>query len=169
MSGANLDVKGESIDEERNQEESACKEKGCSEEKEVVKQVSSSSIPAPRNRGRFYFGEQAKRCTRCNGSAQRSAVQSGAHSGAYARVMSARGGVRVRWGALSVVGSSRRTSGSASPAGSPLAQSPRAVLRTSSSPDDTAAQSQRDPPAPASASCSRRSCGNSPHLPERAS
>jgi hypothetical protein len=32
----NLDVKGESIDEERNQEESTCKEKGCSEEKEVV-------------------------------------------------------------------------------------------------------------------------------------
>jgi hypothetical protein len=36
MRGANLDVKGESINEERNQEESACKEKGCSEEKEVV-------------------------------------------------------------------------------------------------------------------------------------
>jgi hypothetical protein len=36
MSGANLDVKGESIDEERNQEESTCQEEGCSEEKEVV-------------------------------------------------------------------------------------------------------------------------------------
>jgi hypothetical protein len=35
-SGANFDVKGESIDEERNEEESACEEKGCSEEKEVV-------------------------------------------------------------------------------------------------------------------------------------
>jgi hypothetical protein len=33
---AKFDVKGESIDEERNQEESTCKEKGCSEEKEVV-------------------------------------------------------------------------------------------------------------------------------------
>jgi hypothetical protein len=28
--------KGESIDEERNEEESACQEEGCSEEKEVV-------------------------------------------------------------------------------------------------------------------------------------
>jgi len=36
VSGANFDVKGESIDEERNQEESACEEEGCSEEKEVV-------------------------------------------------------------------------------------------------------------------------------------
>jgi hypothetical protein len=39
MSGANSDVKGESIDEERNEEESACKEEGCSEEKEVVQQA----------------------------------------------------------------------------------------------------------------------------------
>jgi hypothetical protein len=36
MSGAKFDVKGESIDEERNQEESACQEKGCPEEKEVA-------------------------------------------------------------------------------------------------------------------------------------
>jgi hypothetical protein len=36
LSGAKFDVKGESIDEERNQEESAREEKGCSEEKEVV-------------------------------------------------------------------------------------------------------------------------------------
>jgi hypothetical protein len=36
MSGANLDVKGESIDEERNKEKSACQKEGCSEEKEVV-------------------------------------------------------------------------------------------------------------------------------------
>ena len=36
QSGAKFDVKGESIDEERNEEESACEEKGCSEEKEVV-------------------------------------------------------------------------------------------------------------------------------------
>jgi hypothetical protein len=55
MCGANLDVKGESHDEERNQEESTCEKEGCSEEKEVVQQASSSSIPAPRNRGRFYF------------------------------------------------------------------------------------------------------------------
>src|SRR5579871_2120425 len=55
MSDANLDVKGESIDEERNEEESACEEEGCSEEKEVAQQDVSSSIPAPRNRGRFYF------------------------------------------------------------------------------------------------------------------
>jgi hypothetical protein len=34
--GANLDVKGESIDEERNQEESTCQEKGY-EEKEVAR------------------------------------------------------------------------------------------------------------------------------------
>jgi hypothetical protein len=52
---AKFDVKGESLNEERNQEESACEEKGCSEEKEVVQQASSSSIPAPRNRGRFYL------------------------------------------------------------------------------------------------------------------
>jgi len=59
MSGANLDVKGESIDDERNEEESACEEKGCSEEKEVVQagSTSSSSIhSAPSNRGRFYLG-----------------------------------------------------------------------------------------------------------------
>jgi hypothetical protein len=37
-SGAKFDVKGESIDEERNEEESACEEEGCSEEKEVVQQ-----------------------------------------------------------------------------------------------------------------------------------
>ena len=35
-SRARFDVKGESIDEERNQEESAREEEGCSEEKEVV-------------------------------------------------------------------------------------------------------------------------------------
>ena len=42
MSREYFDVKGESIDEERNQEESACKEEGCSEEKEVVQQASLS-------------------------------------------------------------------------------------------------------------------------------
>jgi hypothetical protein len=54
-SGANLDVKGESIDEERNEEESACEEKGCSEEKEVATAGSlvRVQIPAPSNRGRF--------------------------------------------------------------------------------------------------------------------
>jgi hypothetical protein len=35
--GANLDVKGEPIDEERNEEESACQEEGRSEEKEVAR------------------------------------------------------------------------------------------------------------------------------------
>jgi hypothetical protein len=35
-SDAQSDVKGESIDEERNEEKGACEEKGCSEEKEVV-------------------------------------------------------------------------------------------------------------------------------------
>jgi hypothetical protein len=34
---AQSDVKGESIDEERNEEKGACEEKGCPEEKEVVK------------------------------------------------------------------------------------------------------------------------------------
>lgn len=37
-SGAKFDVKGESIDEERNEEKGACEEKGCSEEKEVARQ-----------------------------------------------------------------------------------------------------------------------------------
>jgi hypothetical protein len=54
-----LDVKGESLDEERNQEESgrqeegARQEEGCCEEKEVA--TFSSNHPAPSNRGRFFF------------------------------------------------------------------------------------------------------------------
>jgi len=34
--GAKSDVKGESLNEERNQEKGACEKEGCSEEKEVV-------------------------------------------------------------------------------------------------------------------------------------
>jgi hypothetical protein len=36
IEGAKSDVKGELLDEERNQEKGACKKEGCSEEKEVV-------------------------------------------------------------------------------------------------------------------------------------
>jgi hypothetical protein len=38
-SGAKFDVKGESLDEERNQEKSTCQKEGCSEEEEVVQQA----------------------------------------------------------------------------------------------------------------------------------
>jgi len=57
MSGANLDVKGESIDEERNQEESTCQEEGCSEEKEVARagQLVRVSIHRPRVIGAVLF------------------------------------------------------------------------------------------------------------------
>jgi hypothetical protein len=57
MSGANFDVKGESIDEERNEEESAREEKGRSEEKEVAIADSLVQVQpsAPSNRGRFYL------------------------------------------------------------------------------------------------------------------
>jgi hypothetical protein len=58
-SGANSGVKGESIDEERNQEESARKEKGCSEEKEVVTEVSSST-QGPEKSGPFLFQRPEK-------------------------------------------------------------------------------------------------------------
>src|SRR5690242_4686712 len=65
-SGAKSDVKGESLDDERNQEKGACQEEGCSEEKEVVtvgsrrasfnlhgpEQSGPFSICAPSNRGR---------------------------------------------------------------------------------------------------------------------
>jgi hypothetical protein len=54
-SGAKFDVKGESIDEERNEEKGACEEKGCSEEKEVVSRLaSSSSNPRPREIGAVF-------------------------------------------------------------------------------------------------------------------
>ena len=39
LSSAKFDVKGESLDEERNQEKSACQKEGCSEEEEVVQQA----------------------------------------------------------------------------------------------------------------------------------
>ena len=52
LSGAKFDVKGESIDEERNEEKGACEKEGCSEEKEVVSRLdSSSSNPRPREIG----------------------------------------------------------------------------------------------------------------------
>jgi len=59
MSGAKFDVKGESIDEERNQEESARQEEGCSEEKEVA--GAGSLVRVQSNRPRaigadFLFG-----------------------------------------------------------------------------------------------------------------
>jgi hypothetical protein len=55
-SGAKFDVKGESIDEERNEEKGACEEKGCSEEKEVVSRLaSSSSNPRPREIGAVFL------------------------------------------------------------------------------------------------------------------
>ena len=52
------DVKGESIDEERNQEKGACEKEGCSEEKEVATAGSDRSdfnSTAPTRRGRFYL------------------------------------------------------------------------------------------------------------------
>jgi hypothetical protein len=56
LSGAKFDVKGESIDEERNEEKGACEEKGCSEEKEVVSRLaSSSSNPRPREIGAVFL------------------------------------------------------------------------------------------------------------------
>ena len=55
MSDANLDVKGESIDEERNQEESACEEEGCSEEKEVARAGVSEFNAGPEKSGPFLF------------------------------------------------------------------------------------------------------------------
>jgi hypothetical protein len=59
-SGANFDVKGESIDEERNEEESACQEEGCSEEKEVVSSaLSSSSTNRPRAIGAVFIWHEA--------------------------------------------------------------------------------------------------------------
>ena len=55
-SGAKFDVKGESIDEERNEEKGACKKEGCSEEKEVVSRLdSSSSNPRPREIGAVFL------------------------------------------------------------------------------------------------------------------
>ena len=59
MCGANLDVKGESFDEERNQEESTCEKEGCSEEKEVVQQVKFEFNPGPEKSGPFLFLERA--------------------------------------------------------------------------------------------------------------
>jgi hypothetical protein len=59
MRGRYFDVKGESLDEERNQEESGCQEKGarqeegCCEEKEVSSPIKVSNHPAPSDRGRF--------------------------------------------------------------------------------------------------------------------
>jgi hypothetical protein len=60
MSGANLDVKGESIDEERNQEESACQKEGCSEEKEVVSSAKFEFNPiGPEQSGPFLLWRAA--------------------------------------------------------------------------------------------------------------
>jgi len=56
VSGAKFDVKGESIDEERNQEESACEEEGCSEEKEVVSSAKFEFNPiGPESIGAVFF------------------------------------------------------------------------------------------------------------------
>jgi hypothetical protein len=58
QSVAQSDVKGESIDEERNEEKGARKKEGRPEEKEVVTIRSAKSevyTTAPSNRGRFYF------------------------------------------------------------------------------------------------------------------
>src|SRR5207302_6378893 len=75
------DVKGESIDEERNEEKGACQEEGCSEEKEVVAKsrrtvalIGNRSLVrvqtigpeksgpflfwSPRNRGRSYLAPE---------------------------------------------------------------------------------------------------------------
>jgi hypothetical protein len=65
VSGAKFDVKGESIDEERNQEESARQEEACSEEEKVGRAGSFEFKPsAPSDRGRFYLERKAKRCAR---------------------------------------------------------------------------------------------------------
>jgi hypothetical protein len=59
-SRAKFDVKGESLNEERNQEKGAREKEGAREEKEVVTarsdQEQVSKLAAPSNRGRFFFG-----------------------------------------------------------------------------------------------------------------
>jgi hypothetical protein len=60
IEGAKSDVKGELLDEERNQEKGACKEEGCSEEKEVVTAGSkraSFNHRGPEQSGPFSFLE----------------------------------------------------------------------------------------------------------------
>jgi len=55
----NLDVKGESIDEERNQESCSEEEEGCSEEEEVareLRQLKQDLAEAPMFRGLFHLG-----------------------------------------------------------------------------------------------------------------
>ena len=56
-SGAYFDVKGESPNEIRNQEESGPEEESCCEEEEVARRARDSEFdqPAPSNRGRFYL------------------------------------------------------------------------------------------------------------------
>jgi len=57
LSGAKFDVKGESIDEERNEEKGACEEKGCSEEKEVVSRLDKIEFKpdGPERSGPFFI------------------------------------------------------------------------------------------------------------------
>ena len=57
---AQSDVKGESIDEERNEEKGACEEEGCPEEKEVAKAGSDKSKfdPRPREIGAVFLWRQ---------------------------------------------------------------------------------------------------------------
>jgi hypothetical protein len=58
IEGAKFDVKGELLDEERNQEKGACEEEGCSEEKEVVTAGSkraSFNHRGPEQSGPFSF------------------------------------------------------------------------------------------------------------------
>jgi hypothetical protein len=57
MSSAYFDVKGESINEIRNQEESGPEKESCCKEEEVALRARNSEFDqtAPRNRGRFIF------------------------------------------------------------------------------------------------------------------
>jgi hypothetical protein len=55
---AKFDVKGESLNEERNQEKGACEEEGCSEKKEVVSQqalLRAKNIGGPEQSGPCFF------------------------------------------------------------------------------------------------------------------
>jgi hypothetical protein len=57
LSGAYFDVKGESINEERNQEESGREEESCSEEEKVAKRlaIASLKVDGPERSGPFLF------------------------------------------------------------------------------------------------------------------
>src|SRR5436305_919900 len=63
MSGAYFDVKGESTNEIRNQEESGPEEESCCQENEVAERARNSELdqPAPSNRGRFIFVSPSRR------------------------------------------------------------------------------------------------------------